>query len=77
MLILGVEPRIPAYKTSVITVSLYERFVGENWELNPGPSAPKADIIPLDYFPPTYYYHKASLSYFLHINYRTTYGLKP
>ena len=53
MLILGVEPRIPAYKTSVITVSLYERRLlnGGNWESNPGPSAPKADIIPLDYYP--------------------------
>ena len=28
MLPLGIEPRIPAYKTSVITISLYELLTG-------------------------------------------------
>ena len=54
MLMLRIELRFVAHKTTVLTIIRHEPFTdfdGGNRESNSGPSAPKAEIIPLDYYP--------------------------
>lgn len=61
MLILGVEPRIPAYKTSVITVSLYELRWGK-LGIEPRTICTQSRYHTTRLFSPSYYYQELSLS---------------
>ena len=54
MLTTGIEPVPRTYKDRNLTTNIRELIIiGDNRESNSGPSAPKAEIIPLDYYPST------------------------
>jgi len=50
---------------NINNTTLKKYFRGDNRESNPGPSAPKAEIIPLDYYPLLLDSIKFSTIYFL------------